>query len=139
MAERQYRTLSKRTVDRLAVNGKDAVFWDQALPGFGGACLPERGQGLCRPDPRGRSRTRAGRPPRARSLPTRPARRPARLIARLKAGEPLEAAAPPSTVADLAERYLREYAMCTTSPRPPPTTASCSASISCQRSERSCG
>ena len=26
MPERQYRTLSKRIVDRLAVNGKDAVF-----------------------------------------------------------------------------------------------------------------
>ena len=34
MAERQYLTLTKRTVDRLAVNGKDAVFWDNELPGF---------------------------------------------------------------------------------------------------------
>ncbi len=35
MPERQYRTLTKRIVDRLAVNGKDAVFWDSDLPGFG--------------------------------------------------------------------------------------------------------
>ena len=31
----QYRTLSKRIVDRLLVDGKDAVFWDRDLPGFG--------------------------------------------------------------------------------------------------------
>ena len=35
MPERQYLTLSKRIVDRLAVDGKDAVFWDRKLPGFG--------------------------------------------------------------------------------------------------------
>ncbi len=35
MAERQYCTLTKRTVDRLSVNGKDAIFWDRDLPGFG--------------------------------------------------------------------------------------------------------
>ena len=40
MAERQYRTLTKRTVDRLAVNGKDAVFWDNELPGFGVRVYP---------------------------------------------------------------------------------------------------
>ncbi len=40
MAERQYRTLTKRTVDRLSVNGKDAVFWDNDLPGFGVRVYP---------------------------------------------------------------------------------------------------
>ena len=40
MAERQYRTLTKRTVDRLAVNGKDAVFWDNELLGFGVRVYP---------------------------------------------------------------------------------------------------
>ena len=35
MAERQYRTLTRRTVERLSVNGKDALFWDNELPGFG--------------------------------------------------------------------------------------------------------
>ena len=35
MATRHYRTLSKRIVDRLAVDDKDAVFWDRELPGFG--------------------------------------------------------------------------------------------------------
>ena len=40
MAERQYRTLTKRTVDRLSVNGKDAIFWDSDLPGFGVRVYP---------------------------------------------------------------------------------------------------
>ena len=35
MTSRQYRTLSKRIVDRLAVDDKDAVFRDRELPGFG--------------------------------------------------------------------------------------------------------
>ena len=42
MAERQYRTLTKRTVDRLSVNGKDAVFWDNELPGFGVRVYPSK-------------------------------------------------------------------------------------------------
>ena len=43
MAEHQYRTLTKRTVDRLSVNGKDAVFWDNELPGFGDGLAPTPG------------------------------------------------------------------------------------------------
>ena len=35
MATHQYRTLTKRIVDRLAVDDKDAVFRDRELPGFG--------------------------------------------------------------------------------------------------------
>ena len=35
MAQAQYRTLSKRVLDRLSVNGKDAIFWDRDLAGFG--------------------------------------------------------------------------------------------------------
>ena len=35
MATRQYRTLTKRIVDRLTVDDKDTVFWDRELPGFG--------------------------------------------------------------------------------------------------------
>ena len=37
---RQYRTLSKRIVDRLAVNGEAAVFWDREPPGFGVRVYP---------------------------------------------------------------------------------------------------
>ena len=35
MATCQYRTLTKRIVDRLPVDDKDSVFWDRELPGFG--------------------------------------------------------------------------------------------------------
>ena len=40
MTPRQYRTLSKRIVDRLAVDDEDAVFWDRELPGFGLCVYP---------------------------------------------------------------------------------------------------
>ena len=50
MATRQYRTLTKRIVDRLAVDDKDGVFWDRELPGFGSSRLPHRCEGLRRPD-----------------------------------------------------------------------------------------
>ena len=35
MVTHQVRTLTKRIVDRLAVDDKDAVFRDRELPGFG--------------------------------------------------------------------------------------------------------
>ena len=40
MAKLQYRNISKRTVDGLAVEDKDAVFWDRELPGFGVRVYP---------------------------------------------------------------------------------------------------
>ena len=33
-------TISKRTVDALSVEEKDAVFWDRDLPGFGARVYP---------------------------------------------------------------------------------------------------
>ncbi len=35
MTQRQYRTLSKSIVDSLPVDGRDTVYWDRELPGFG--------------------------------------------------------------------------------------------------------
>ena len=35
MPKRQETTITKRTVDALSVEGRDAVFWDRDLPGFG--------------------------------------------------------------------------------------------------------
>ena len=35
MARRSDLRITKRTVDALAVEGGDAVFWDHDLPGFG--------------------------------------------------------------------------------------------------------
>ncbi|MCY4547230.1 MAG: Arm DNA-binding domain-containing protein, partial [Defluviicoccus sp.] len=40
MAKLKYRTISKRTVEALAVEDKDAVFWDDKLPGFGVRVYP---------------------------------------------------------------------------------------------------
>ena len=114
MAERQYRTLTKRTVDRLSVNGKDAVFWDNELPGFGVRVYPSGKKVFV-------VQTRAFGPLQARQPrhPWRPpgfsvdhARRKATdIIARIKDGQPPVAPepAPDPTVADLAERYEREY------------------------------
>ena len=109
MAERQYRMLSKRTIDRLAVNGKDAVFWDHELPGFGVRVYPSGAKVyVVQTRAGGRSkRVRVGR--HGDLSPDQARKEAARLIARLKAGEPLDADALPPTVADLAERYLREY------------------------------
>ena len=35
MPKRQETVITKRTVDALSVQGRDAVFWDRDLPGFG--------------------------------------------------------------------------------------------------------
>ena len=35
MPKRQETVITKRTVDALSVEGRDAVFWDRELPGFG--------------------------------------------------------------------------------------------------------
>ena len=40
MAKLQYRTISKRTVDSLSVKDRDAVFWDDKIPGFGVRVYP---------------------------------------------------------------------------------------------------
>jgi len=40
MAKLKYRTISKRTVEALAVEDRDAVFWDDKLPGFGVRVYP---------------------------------------------------------------------------------------------------
>ena len=71
--------------------------------------LPLGGQGLRRADPRGgrSKRVRVGR--HGDVSPDRARKEVARLIARLKAGAPLEADALPPTVAVLADQYLREY------------------------------
>ncbi len=113
MAERQYRTLTKRTVDRLSVNGKDAIFWDNDLPGFGVRVYPSGKKVFV-------VQTRAfGRSKRV-SLGTHGdpnfsvdhARKKATdIIARIKTGQPPVPTepAPDPTVAELAERYEREY------------------------------
>ena len=112
MANRQYQTLNKRMVDRLSVDGKDAVFWDRDLPGFGVRVYPSGAKVfVVQTYAFGRSkRVTLGRY--GPKYFVDHAREDAkRVIARIKAGEspvPVATAAEP-TVRDLAGRYRREY------------------------------
>ena len=111
MSPRQYRTLTKRIVDRLAVDDKDAVFWDRELPGFGLRVYPSGAkvyvvQTRCT----GRSkRVTVGR--HGDVSPDQARKEAARIIARIKAGEAPIPTAPKAdpTMAELAERYQREH------------------------------
>ena len=108
MPRRSALTLSGRAVDGLSVEGRDQVFWDRELPGFGVRVYPS-----------GRKvyvvQCRAGGTPRRVALGTHGALtttqarlRAAQVIDRIKRGEePLVEAG--ATVADLAERYLNAH------------------------------
>ena len=111
MPRRTQRTLSRRTVDRLCVEGKDAVFWDRDLPGFGVRVYPSGRKMFvvqCR-GPAGIRRVSLGP---CGTLSCEQARRRARAaIGRIKRGEEAGAAAPGGalTVAGLAERYMEAH------------------------------
>ena len=119
MARPQGQALTKRIVDRLSVDDKDAIFWDRDLPGFG-----------VRVHPHGRKlyvvQTRAfGRSKRVtigehgNPISTDQARKSAtEIIARIKLGKPPVAPEPAAapTVADLAGRYERRMSPCAASP-----------------------
>ena len=111
MAELQYLTLSKRIVDRLSVGDKDAVFWDRGLPGFGVRVYPSGAKVyVLQTRAFGRSkRVTVGRHGTVTADEAR--KQAARIIARIKAGEPpvLDEPVADPTVGDLAERYQREY------------------------------
>ena len=111
MAQAQYRTLSKRLLERLSVNGEDAIFRDRDLAGFGVRVYPTGKKVFV-------AQTRAlGRSKRV-TLGTYPKLTPelarkdaSAVIARIMKGQPPvpPEPAPVPTVADLAERYQREY------------------------------
>ena len=111
MAKPEYLSLSKRIIDRLSVDDKDAVFWDRDLPGFGIRVYPSGAKVyVVQTRVFGRSkRVTVGRHGKLSADQAR--KEAARIIARIKAGEaePLEEPAAAPTVADLAERYQREY------------------------------
>ena len=112
MPKRQERVITKRVVDALAVEGKDAVFWDRDLPGFGIRVYPSgrkvyvvqsRGPG-------GSKRVTVGE--HGDRTPDGARRRAAEIIDLIKQGKdptPPAAPEPEPTVADLAERYMREH------------------------------
>ena len=111
MPKRSTLSISARTVDGLAVEGGDAIFWDSDLPGFGVRVYPS-----------GRKvyvvQSRARGAPRRVSLGAhgdltaeRARKRAAQVIDRIKRGEEPMAPPPPdeATVADLAERYMSAH------------------------------
>ena len=112
MARLERKSLSNRVVDGLAAGDKETVYWDRDLPGFGVRVYPNgaktylvQGRG-----PRGSKRITVGRHGLISADEAR--RRGAALLIRIKAGE--EPGAEPDdegvpTVAELAERYLREH------------------------------
>ena len=111
MPKRQERVITKRTVDALSVEDRDAVFWDRSLPGFGIRVYPS---GLKKyvvqsRGPGGSKRATLGR---HGEIAAEQARRlAAEAIDRIKRGEdpvppPPE---PEATMAVVAERYMRDY------------------------------
>ena len=90
MAKLQRRSLSNRVVDRLSVEGKDVIYWDRDLPGFGVRVYRSgarvylvQGRG-----PGGSKRIAVGRHGVISADEAR--RRGAMLLTRIKAGEELE-------------------------------------------------
>ena len=115
MAGPRCRSISGRAVEELPTD-RDTVFWDRALPGFGVRVYPS-GSKVYVVQTRAGGRSRRITVGRHGVLPAGRAREmAAAIIARLKAGEePLPVSARPEpeagpSVADLAERYLREHA-----------------------------
>jgi len=115
MAKLRYRSLSRRTVDGLSGGGKDVIFWDPELQGFGVRVYPSGAKVYLVQSrgPGGSKRVTVGRHGVISADEAR--RRAAMIIARIKADRESESA--PSaqteagpTVAELAERYLREHA-----------------------------
>ena len=111
MPRRQERVVTKRTVDALSVEHRDAVFWDRDLPGFGIRVYPS---GLKKyvvqsRGPGGSKRATLGRHGKLTADEAR--RRAAEAIDRIKRGE--DPIPPPPehepTMAVLAERYMRDY------------------------------
>ena len=114
MARMQRRSLSNRLVDRLRADGKDIIYWDRDLPGFGVRVYPSGAKMYLAQTrgPDGSKRATVGRHGVISAEQAR--RRAAAIVARIKAGEdprpaPKGGAQAGVTVAELAERYLREH------------------------------
>ena len=111
MARRSDLRITKRTVDALAVEGGDAVFWDHDLPGFG---MRVYGTGrkvyvVQSRGPNGPKRVTIGR--HGDIAAERARKEAAAIIDRIKRGEDPVPAPPEAelTVAGLAERYMRAH------------------------------
>ena len=111
MPKRGELTISKRTVDGFSVKGREAVFWDRELPGFGVRVYPSGSKVYLAQSrgPAGIRRVSLGRHGETTAEEAR--KRAAAAIARIKRGEdpvarPLERTL---TVAELAERYMEAH------------------------------
>ncbi len=110
MARLERRSLSNRVVDGLRAGDRDVIYWDWDLRGFGVRVYPNGAKTYLvqTRGPEGSKRITVGRhgtisADEARSQGTS-------LLARIKAGEePGAGEGSGPTVADLAERYLREH------------------------------
>ncbi|MCY4384222.1 MAG: tyrosine-type recombinase/integrase [Nitrospinae bacterium] len=118
MTKPTMKTISNRMVDRLAVD-KDTVYWDRDLTGFGVRVYPTGSKVYVAQarGPGGPRRVTVGRHGVVGADEAR--KRAALVIAQVKAGgEALpKAPGPGPTVAELAERYLAEYAGARCKPR----------------------
>ena len=111
MAARSNLRITKRTVDALAVEGKDAVFWDHDLPGFG-VRVYASGRKMYVVQSRARGGPKRVTIGRHGDIAAEGARKQAAVIIdRIKQGEDPVPAPPAAalTVAGLAERYLRAH------------------------------
>ena len=121
MAKLQYRTISKRTIGKLPVGDKEAVYWDRDLPGFGVRVYPN-GTKVYVVQTRVDGKSKRITVDRHGVIsPDQARRKAAQMIARIKAGEDPkpEAVKKPTgpTVAELAERYLVEHVEVRCKPR----------------------
>ena len=111
MARRTHLTISKRTVDALSVESRDAVFWDRGLPGFGVRVYPSGRKIYVAQSraPNGPRRVTLGRHGELAADQAR--KKAAAVIDRIKCGEdPLPPPPEPTlTVAGLAERYMEAH------------------------------
>ena len=114
MPRRNEFVITKRSVDALSVEGKEAVFWDRRLPGFGVRVHPS-GRKMYVVQSRGPAGSKRATLGRHGPLSAEQARRQAAtVIDRIKQGEdplpppPVEPE-PEPTVADLAARFMRKH------------------------------
>ena len=111
MPRKNVRKLTKRTVDALRVEGKDTIFWDRDLPGFG-VRVYTMGRKVYVVQSRGPTGSKRATIGRHGAVSADQARKQASgIIDRIKRGEYPTPPPPPRelTVADLAERYLRGH------------------------------
>ena len=109
MAKLKYRTISKRTVDALSVEDRDAVFWDDRLPGFGVRVYPS-GSKVYVVQTRHKGKSRRVTLGRHGVITADKARHEAALVInRIKTGEDPHGKAKTVTVAELAARYMAEH------------------------------